>query len=74
MSRALTRKVQGVGLELERPDGGRIVARRGEPGAVLSGGAQEIVLFLYGRKRVARVSLGGPEEAQRIVSEAGFGI
>ena len=73
-SRALTRKVQGVGLELERPDGGRIVARRGEPGAVLSGGAQEIVLFLYGRKRVARVSLGGPEEAQRIVSEAGFGI
>jgi hypothetical protein len=41
---------------------------------VLSGGAQEIVLFLYGRKRVARVSLGGPEEAQRIVSEARFGI
>ena len=74
MSRVLTRKVRGVGLELERPDGARIVARRGQPRAVLSGGAQELVLFLHGRGQVARVSLSGADEAQKVVREAHFGI
>ena len=74
MSRLLTRKVRGVGLELERPDGARIVARRGQPRAVLSGGAQELVLFLHGRGQVARVSLSGADEAQEVVREAHFGI
>jgi uncharacterized protein (TIGR03085 family) len=73
-SRLLTRKVEGVGLELERPDGARIVARRGQPRAVLSGGAQELVLFLFGRGQVARVSLSGADEAQEAVREAHFGI
>ena len=44
---------------IERPDGARIVARRAQPRAVLGGGAQELVLFLYGRKQVARVTLSG---------------
>jgi len=73
-SRLLTRKVQGAGLDLERPDGTRIAARRGQPRAVLAGGPQELVLFLYGRKKVASVSVSGPEDAQRIVGEALFGI
>lgn len=73
-SRLWTRKVRGIGLELERSDGGRIVARRGEPRAVLSGGAQELVLYLFGRTGAARVTLSGPEEAQRAVRAAGFGI
>jgi uncharacterized protein (TIGR03085 family) len=74
MSRVLTRKVRGAGLELERPGGERIVARRGEPRAVLSGSAQELVLFLSGRGQVARVSLSGAEEAQQIVRGASLGI
>jgi uncharacterized protein (TIGR03085 family) len=74
MSRVMTRKIRGVGLDLERPDGVRIVARRGESRATLSGGAQELVLFLYGRKQVARVSLSGADEAQRTVREAPFGF
>jgi uncharacterized protein (TIGR03085 family) len=73
-SKMMTRKLQGAGLELERPDGERIVAHRGEPGAVLSGGPQELVLFLYGRAQVARVALSGAEEAQRAVRQARFGI
>jgi hypothetical protein len=74
MSRVLTRKLRGAGLDLERPEGERIVARRGEPRAVLSGGAQELVLFLSGRGQVARVSLSGAEEAQQIVRGASLGI
>ncbi len=73
-SRLLTHRVRGAGLDLERPDGARIAARRGQPRAVLSGGPQELVLFLHGRKKVASVSLSGPDEAQRIVREALFRI
>lgn len=73
-SKMMTRKLQGAGLELQRPDGERIVAHRGGPSAVLSGGPQELVLFLYGRAQVARVALSGAEEAQRAVREARFGI
>ena len=74
MSAMMTRKVKGAGLELERPDGVRIVARRAQPRAVLTGGPQELVLFMFGRKKVARVTLSGPDAAQRVVREARFGI
>jgi uncharacterized protein (TIGR03085 family) len=74
MAKLLARKVRGAGLELERPDGERLVARRGEPRAVLSGGPQELVLFLEGRGGVADVTLSGPEEAQGAVRAARFGI
>jgi uncharacterized protein (TIGR03085 family) len=74
VSRVLTRKIRATGLDLVRPDGERIVARRGETHAVLSGGPQELVLFLYGRNQVARVSLSGPEAAQQIVREARFDL
>jgi uncharacterized protein (TIGR03085 family) len=74
MSKLMTHKLKGVGLELESPFGERIVARRGESVAVLSGGAQELVLYLYGRSQAAKVSLGGAETAQQAVREASFGI
>ena len=72
MSRLLAHRVRGAGLDLERPDGARIVARRAQPRAVLGGGAQELVLFLYGRKQVARVTLSGA--GQQAVREARFGL
>jgi uncharacterized protein (TIGR03085 family) len=74
MSRMTTRKLQGAGLELERPDGERIVARRAQPRAVLSGGAQELVLYLSGRSQVANVSLNGPEEATQAVRRTHFAL
>ena len=70
--RMLARRVRGAGLELVRPDGERIVARRAEPRATLSGSVQDLVLFLFGREAVADVVLGGSEEAQRSVRDAGF--
>jgi len=72
-ARMLTHKLRGAGLVLELPDGERIVARRDEPRAVLSGGAQELVLFLHDRPEVAKVSLSGPEEAQKAVKELTLG-
>ena len=73
-SKLMARKLRGAGLELERPDGERMVARRGEPRAVLSGGPRSSCLFLEGRGEVARVTLSGPEEAQGAVRAARFGI
>ncbi len=72
-SKMLTHKLKGIGLVLERPDGEQIVARRAEPRAVLSGAAQELVLFLHDRRDVARVSLSGPDEAQKLLNETTFG-
>jgi len=72
-SRMLTRKLKGAGLVLERPDGEQIVARRAEPRAVLTGGAQELVLFLHDRRQVAKVTLSGPEDAQKVLNEMTFG-
>jgi uncharacterized protein (TIGR03085 family) len=74
VARMLTRKLRGAGLEVERPDGQRIVARQGTPTAVLSGGPQELVLFFYGRDKVARVSLSGSDAAQQAVRAVRLGI
>jgi uncharacterized protein (TIGR03085 family) len=73
-SKLMTRKLKGIGLELGSPEGKTIIARSAEPKAVLSGGAQELVLYLSGRAKVARVSLGGDEHAQEVVRQARFGI
>ena len=72
MARMLTRRLRGAGLEVERPDGERIVARAAQPRAVLIGKVQDLVLFLFGRDKVANVELIGTEQAQRAVREAGF--
>jgi uncharacterized protein (TIGR03085 family) len=69
----LSRRVKGAGLVLERSDGERIVARKGEPRAVLRGGPVELLLYLEGRSGAARVSLDGDEAATGVVRGARFG-
>lgn len=74
MAKLMTRKLKGIGLELRTPEGESIIARSGEPRAVLTGGAQELVLYLSGRGQMAKVSLSGDESAQQAVRAARFGI
>lgn len=76
-ARFLTRRVKGVGLTLERADvegeaDATVVARKGEPVAVVRGGPQELVLFLYGRRDVADVEIDGPPEARQVVEATDF--
>jgi uncharacterized protein (TIGR03085 family) len=73
-SRLLARGVKGAGLELVDPAGERITARGGEQRAVISGGPQEIALYLYGRSGVARVEIEAEGEAQRALETARFGV
>lgn len=72
-----TRGVKGVGVELVRPDGDRIVARAARPGedtVELAGRPGEIVLYLSGRRRAAEVSMSGPDAAVATLESARLGV
>jgi uncharacterized protein (TIGR03085 family) len=69
----LTRKAK-VGLVLD-PDGGEpIRLRRGQPVVTIRGPIGEGVLYAYGRKDVAAVTLDGPDDATAAVAAARFGL
>jgi uncharacterized protein (TIGR03085 family) len=71
-ARFLARRLHGAGLELVAPGFGALSARRGVPVATLSGGPQELTLFLFGRGSVAAVELDGRDDVRRAVEGAVF--
>jgi uncharacterized protein (TIGR03085 family) len=71
----LARRLRGAGLELEWSGTDKAVrARRGEPTARVAGLPGELLLYLFGRRGVARVEIGGPAEAVDAVRRARFGM
>jgi uncharacterized protein (TIGR03085 family) len=68
----LARRVRGAGLDLVRPDGGTIHARTGVPLATITGGPQEIALYLHGRSEVAQVSIEADDAARAALGRANF--
>jgi uncharacterized protein (TIGR03085 family) len=73
MGGVLTRKAK-VGIVLE-PDGREpIRLRKGDPTVTIRGPLGDLVLYVYGRKEVARVTLDGPADAVEQVRTAPFGI
>jgi uncharacterized protein (TIGR03085 family) len=73
-SRLMLRKVRGAGVALEAPGFGEVPARGPGPSVRLSGGPQELTLYLSGRRSAARVDIAGPEEARAIVERAPLGL
>ncbi len=73
-ARLMTRRLHGSGLELVAPGFGSVIARTAEPRAVLTGGPQELALFLTGRRSVAHVEIDGPESARMAVEATSFGL
>jgi len=71
--RLLTRKV-GVGITLEPEGREPIRLRDGPPDVVIRGPIGECVLYVQGRKSVARVELDGPPDAVARVEAAPFGL
>jgi uncharacterized protein (TIGR03085 family) len=74
MGRLLTRAAKGIGLVLRPPDRHEIRIRGGDPTVAISGPVGEGVLYLYGRKDVAGVSVDGPPAAVAQVAAAPFGL
>lgn len=71
----LTRRLRGAGLVLEWTGTPETVrARRGEPTARIAGAPGEILLYLFGRRRVAQVEVTGPAEAVDAVRRTRFGM
>jgi uncharacterized protein (TIGR03085 family) len=73
-ARLATRSLKEVGLELVRPGGEMVVARKGEPRVSATGGPVDLALYLAGRKGVAQVEITGPPEAVAAVRAASFGV
>jgi uncharacterized protein (TIGR03085 family) len=73
--RYLGRRLRGFGLEIEwAGTGERRRVRSGEPTALLIGAPGELLLFVFGRGRVAQVDVTGPTEAAAAVHRARFGM
>jgi uncharacterized protein (TIGR03085 family) len=58
-----------AGLVLRRPDGQTAVAHRGTPVVTVTGEPSELLLFAFGRQRVARVELEGEPDAVTTVRD-----
>lgn len=73
MARIFGRK-SPVGLVLRRPDGQTAVARKGTPVVTVTGEPNELVLYVSGRQRVARVEEEGEKEAVARAHDANLGL
>lgn len=74
VARMSTRRLSGAGLALVAPGFGTVTAKSGSPVVTMTGGPQELLLYLFGRKAVAAVSFDGPDEAVAAVEAASFGL
>ncbi|GAA3888936.1 TIGR03085 family metal-binding protein [Streptomyces sedi] len=63
-----------VGLVLRRPNGQTAVAHKGTPVVTVTGEPGELLLFAFGRQRVAKVEFDGEEEAVERAREAKLGL
>ena len=73
-SRFMLRKVRGAGVALEGAGLRRGVGRGPGPSVRLTGGPQELTLYLSGRRSAARSRITGSEEARAIIESAPLGI
>ena len=74
MSARLGLRKAGVGVELVAPGLGRVTVKRGHPSVRVEGPPAELLLFSFGRRDVAQVSLDGPNEAIETLLHAPSGI
>jgi len=72
--KALVRFRVPVGLTLVAPGFGSVVVRQGEPHVVLTGAPGELLLFMTGRGRAARVERAGPPDAIARLEDARLGL
>jgi len=71
MTTLATRRLN-VGLVAEHPDGRVRTLSKGEPVAIISGEPLEILLYLFGRRDVARIELKGNPDAVAVVAGKKF--
>lgn len=73
MSKLLTRSAP-AGLVLRRADGRTIVANAATPVVTLTAEPSELLLYVFGRQRVAQVQADGDADAVQKMSAASFSV
>jgi uncharacterized protein (TIGR03085 family) len=73
-ARLMLRRVRDAGVALDAPGFGELSARGPQPSVRLTGGPQELVLYLNGRRSVAEVELSGPDEAKAAIENTQLGM
>ncbi|MGH9169479.1 MAG: TIGR03085 family metal-binding protein [Acidimicrobiales bacterium] len=73
-ARVMSRRFKAGGLRLDAPRHGTVTARAGEPGLVVTGGPQELMLLLFGRQGAARIELDGAEALRGALYATSFGL
>ncbi len=73
-ARFFARRLTDAGVEAVAPGFGSVRASSAVPLVTITGTPQELLLYLFGRKEVARVELDGPAAAVAAVQEAPFGF
>jgi uncharacterized protein (TIGR03085 family) len=71
----LTRRLRGVGLELQWAGTAKAIrARRGEPSVCIAGSPGELLVYLFGRQGAAHVEVTGPAATVEAVRRVRFGM
>ncbi len=73
MARFIRRRLP-VGVTLEAPGFGTVDVRPGDPHVTVKGPPGELVLFMSGRQRAARVEMTGPPDALARLKAAHLGL
>lgn len=73
-SRFLLRGAKGLGIRAETPDGRRRQLKKGTPEVLLRGPAQELVLYVNGRRGPAEVQVEGSDAARDALAAAQLGL
>ncbi|MDH6247820.1 TIGR03085 family metal-binding protein [Mycobacterium sp. OTB74] len=74
-SRYLSRRLQGIGLEIAwAGTDQRVTVRNADPAARLSGSPGELLLYLFGRQEAAEVEVHGSASAVAIIHDTHFGM
>jgi uncharacterized protein (TIGR03085 family) len=72
--RMAVRGLKGAGLDIDAPGHGHRTLKKAEPRVTLTGGPQEVVLFVSGRRDAAQVELTGDDAALEVLAATRLGI
>jgi uncharacterized protein (TIGR03085 family) len=73
-ARMAVRGLKGAGLEIDAPGHGHRTLKKAQPVVTLTGGPQELVLFVNGRRDAAQVELAGDQAGLEALAAARLGI
>jgi uncharacterized protein (TIGR03085 family) len=73
-ARMAVRGVEDAGVEVDAPGHGQRILKKGEPKVTITGGPQELILYVNGRRDAAQVEIAGDQAALDALAAARLGV